>query len=109
VTSKALRDVAAIEYIEEVLDSAIGKLRAAGKDGARLTEPECRILFAWIKERPKAKRPRGRPSDAAWIAIDCQLSEGVMPLKAAVQATADDHGVSRATVYAARRKFFPSE
>jgi hypothetical protein len=103
-----LWDAVAVEQAQEVLDDAMAKLRTAG--GATLTEPECRALRRWIKERSaKRKRRRGRPSDAISIALFCRMYEAFMPTKVAVEITAEWHGVSRATVYAARRKFSLSE
>lgn len=100
-----VREALAVEYAEEVVDAALAKL--AGKDGATLTEPECRILRAWIKEHSaKRKRARGRPpADALEIAQWCQIFAAFMPLKVAVAIIAEQYGVSRASVYAARRKF----
>jgi hypothetical protein len=100
----AFWDAIAEEQGREILDEAIGKLRAEG--GATLTEPECKTLLEWIKEHSaKRKRKHGRPSDAIEIAIDCAMYEGFMPLKVAVGITAERYGVNRSTVYAARNKF----
>jgi hypothetical protein len=98
-------DAIAVEQEQEVLANAMAKLRAEG--GATLTEPECMALRRWIKEHSaKKKRRRGRPSaDAIEIALFCRMSEAFMSTKAAVKDIADWYGVSRASVYAARRKY----
>jgi hypothetical protein len=105
-------DVLAAEFDQQVWDAALAKLRAVGEKGATLTEPECAALLRGIEQPKKQQRP-GRPradlSDTLKIAQWCQLYAAFMPLKAAVEKTADEFGVSRTTVYAARRKAFPSE
>jgi hypothetical protein len=106
---KQLWDAIAVEQAQEHLYSAMVKLRSDGS--VTLTDSERRALQVWIWDHSvQRKRPRGRPSaDAIDIAIACQACEGFMPLKAAVINVAACHGVSRAVVYAARRKFSLSE
>jgi hypothetical protein len=99
------------EHEQDLLDSAVTKLRNIDQGGVTLTKSEGTALRLWI-EAAKIKRPRGRPRgpDAVSIALVCRIQEvrGV-PLKAAVADTVkffrrNSIRVSRASVYAALRK-----
>jgi hypothetical protein len=97
-----LWDAVAVEQAEEHLHSALMKLRSV-KGEVTLTDSERRAL---LHAPAKGKRARGRPAaDAISIALDCQIYEAFWPIKVAVEVIAKRHGVSRAAVYAARRKF----
>jgi hypothetical protein len=98
-------DILAAEYHQEVLDAALTKLRAAGEEGATLTEAECAALLVGIKQTSNKQPRRGRPpADTFEIAQWCRIYAAFMPLKVAVAKTMDQFGVKRAAVYAAKRK-----
>jgi hypothetical protein len=100
------------EIEDEFFNNLAAKLvRGSHKGRATLTRGECRTLLDLVRNRPAPKRERGRQVDdeRAWrtmnIAIYCWWREGRGELtKNAVGETADLYGVSRATVYAARKR-----
>jgi hypothetical protein len=102
---RTLDDDAAWENAAAVLDDLRTRLIAGAKDsGAILTPDECKKLTAakWV-----LPPPRGRPLayDFLDIAYACLAREMAgESIKSAVAATAKHFGVSRATVYAARKR-----
>jgi hypothetical protein len=86
--------------------------KLARNDGAALTRAECRVLLDLVRNRPKLKRRRGRPTKEPaeqfgeiGMAFYCLRRENRgEPTKVAVGETAHHYGVSAATVYAARKR-----
>jgi hypothetical protein len=82
--------------------------------GVRLTRAECRILWQILSGKRKRPTRRGRPFDleaenkAKWIAdYTLLLEEDGALLKNAIAAAMQLYGVSRASVFAARKEWYP--
>jgi hypothetical protein len=83
------------------------------QEGAALTATEYEVLLTLIRDRPPAKRPRGRPpSDGlqtiyeVYMSIACdQRVKAGASVDDAVAATARAFGVSEATVRKARSEY----
>jgi hypothetical protein len=104
---------AAIEYVVEVLNDVRKRLRAgAAETGATLTADECMKVLACLKNPPN---PSHSPKQAAdiqqfRIAMHClDLEDAGVPLKSAVAETMQRFGVSRSTIFAARKVYTPSK
>jgi hypothetical protein len=96
------------DWYWEAIAKEEGDLPYGDKIRAALTPDEYQTLLRWIKEVAKKKR---RPSkvDVIQVATDCLMREGFLPQKVAVANTAEVHGISRTSVFAARRKFLRSK
>jgi hypothetical protein len=93
-------------YWEAIAEEEGDLLPYGDKIRAALTPDEYQTLLAWIREAAKKKRPQGRPPvDVIRVAVDCLMYECFLPKKVAVANTAEGHGISRTSVYNARRKF----
>jgi hypothetical protein len=82
--------------------------------GVRLTRSECRILWQILSGERKRQTRRGRPFDleaenkAKWVAwYTLLLEEDGALLKNAITAAMQLYGVSRASVFAARKEWGP--
>jgi len=91
-------------YIEAIAEEE-GDLPYGEKIRAALTPDEYQTLLRWIKEVAKRKHRRPPKVDVIQVATDCLMYECFLPQKVAVANTAEVHGISRASVFAARRKF----
>jgi hypothetical protein len=99
---------AAIEYVIEILDDVRKRLRAGvAGSGATLTADECEKVLACLKNPPNpAHAPKQDSIQQYRIAMFCfDLEDAGVKVKNAVAATVHHFGVSRSTVYAARKAF----
>jgi hypothetical protein len=93
------------DWYWEAIAEEEGDLPYGEKIRAALTPDEYRTLLAWIKEAAKKKRGRPPKVDVIQVASECLMYEGFLPPKVALAITAEAHGISRASVFAAKRKF----
>jgi hypothetical protein len=100
---------AAIEYVIEILDDVRKRLRTgAAGSGATLTADECVKVLACLKNPSSpAHAPRQDTNIQQFrIAMYCfDLEDAGMSIKNAVAATMQHLGVSRSTVYMARKAY----
>jgi hypothetical protein len=97
------------EHEDDVLSELAGRLIAGGRaTGLALSANECRILAELVVKRPPRKRAVGRPRDPDRkldMLLECSHHEyNGASVEAAVAATAKKFGVSRATVFTARKQ-----
>jgi hypothetical protein len=91
------------DWFWEAIAEDEGDLPYGEKIRAALAPDEYRTLLVWIKEAAKKKR-RPPKVDVMRVANHCLIYEAFLPQKRAVAITAEVYGISRASVFAARRK-----